>query len=89
MKRQANDPAVAATRRLLPDQDSWIHWPIMPMKRWRDQTYEFGYIYGNMDPGQPPLVIRGGLLTDANENNPIVGQYQTIDELIADGWVVD
>jgi hypothetical protein len=79
------------TRRMVADPDSWPHWPLLPLKRYTPNVEcacqveisggGFMLVKANLWAG--PEAARKAIA--AKE----VYWYDTVDDLIADGWIVD
>lgn len=65
--------------------DRWPCWPILPMKNRKNrEPRDLGIILD----GQPTTILVGCLgLTDWEKAERI--RYNSVEELLADGWIVD
>ena len=75
---------------MLNDQNSWPHWPFMPMKRRRAEGGfpEMGVLVATL----PLSFYKDMNLFAANLAEVVTGsegQEVTITEILAEGWVVD
>lgn len=85
-----NDPRIAASRAMILDEDRWPNWPILPLKRGIDNKTNVGCLVARTD-GKPLRVVLenmfGNLSAAVAEDQYC--EYATVDDLLADGWVVD
>lgn len=72
--------------RYIGNSDLWPHWPFLPMKRFRGQDREFGYLRA---VSGERLKIRRGNMYMAKEDDPVGWEYATAEAMLDDGWVVD
>lgn len=72
---------------ILNGEDQWPCWPLLPVKNTirKDETGfpELGVIVAGK-----PLAVRLSCLFDFNPDAP-AKQYASIEDLLADGWIVD
>lgn len=69
------------------DEDSWPQWPVLPVKRSLQVSYQLGVILA----GQGPEVYALSMfeVTQKNLQSCKVNRYESFEELHDDGWVVD
>lgn len=83
---------IEATIRMVPDPNTWPRWPVLPLKT---TTKEFpdnlGYMLNSTFEGSTPkpYVIKWGCIFMIQENDPVAGIYETLEDLLAAGWYVD
>lgn len=67
----------------------WPNWPLLPVKRPSDDFYECGLIWA----GDVTTVVIANLfqlpLTPEQVGSVRTYEYGSVDDLLADGWVVD
>jgi hypothetical protein len=90
---KAKTPTIEdVTRRMIADEDAWPRWPVLPLKRYAPDL-ECGCLVAA--PGSlaiTRIVTRTNLWAGGHAEAIRAGdcyRYATVDDLIADGWVVD
>jgi hypothetical protein len=85
-----------ATLGILPDPSQWVNWPVMPVKHVRDRDKNVpqmpltGYIVASTFDNPAPFVVHEGNICQMDwKNDPIVGTYNTAEELLDAGWIID
>jgi hypothetical protein len=71
-------------KKLILDEGNWPRWPYMPMKRWNEErrTMTIGVIAAGNNTTVHDANVWGGKIKGKHE-------YETLDELLEDGWKVD
>lgn len=77
-----------------PNPDSWPIWPVLPLKSRTKKEGSIpllGYVadYGLSGPAALPIVVRSGIIYAPKKDDPVLGTYQSWQEVVQDGWVVD
>lgn len=82
---------IEATRIMVPDPDSWPCWPVLPLKTTAKEFPDnLGYMTGPLTgPTPKPYVVKWGNMYMVQEDDPIAGTYETVEDLLAAGWYVD
>ena len=82
-------------RKMMADPRTWPSWPMLPVKRAKDHDLEPGFmvaIQGKLTTVflVNPWAIWAGerKFKEVLKNGP-KKEYKSLDELLADGWVVD
>lgn len=66
--------------------NKWPAWPALPLKRRTTGEMETAYLWG--DPVVPIKVYKGNIWSIKAED-PIIGEFDSVEELLAAGWEVD
>ena len=70
------------------DESRWPIWPVLPMKH-RTRREPGGFtVTGIMTTGEPTKILVGTLGITDWKTAP-VEEFATVDELLANGWIVD
>lgn len=65
----------------------WVMWPFCPLKRFVGQTTrDFGYLVAQ--EGKLTTIYKGNVFM-AKKDDPVGWTYESAEQLVADGWVVD
>ena len=97
---KAGTPAFAnvdeATAGLVPNPQWWIRWPLMPLRNDRERQEggwpRHGYLRASGFEGReqgPFQVYEGNVWAPNLMTDPIIGEYETVEALMAAGWRVD
>ena len=74
-------------------QGKWPNWPFCPVKRYEKGELQCGLVYDNMDDGVVPMVLMINLfalsITEEVYDGLEKHKYDSIELLVADGWMVD
>lgn len=83
-----NDEIVEVTKHMLATPADWPIWPVLPLKRYTTPGAfpEMGYVVG--DPVWPLNVYTGNIFR-ISPDDPIVGEYASVQHLLDAGWVID
>ena len=74
------------------DDNYWPHWPFLPIKR-KGKNNNFGYEFALLHTSNKSKAIFGNIFrlpktTEEFEKLPSI-IYDSVEEMLADGWIVD
>jgi hypothetical protein len=72
---------------LAKDPDKWMHWPQLPLKRPAGSNGGWLFNGSTEDDTVEPKVYRGTIFEGIDRENVVT--YASLEELFADGWIVD
>ena len=77
-------------KQMILDSSKWLYRPLLPVKRTVKGFEELGVIWA---VGKRSIVYIGNLFTLPNKVKEFANlskyEYENVDQLLADGWVVD
>lgn len=72
------------------DPDQWPQWPVLPMKNREQREHGSPAIGFLQDTGiAEPVVLYHGNIFDGGRDDLATTVFQTVDDLLGAGWVVD
>jgi len=78
-------------REMMSDPTTWPNWPLLPVKRYEDNDIECAVIRAVQ--GQMTWVVCVSFWGLVDKSETLEGakvlKYESLDKLLADGWVVD
>lgn len=84
--RPTKTAEIVEMKRFIQNPGMWPQWPVLPLKKLTRDWYEFGYLIAE-EGGVSPIVRLGNIFT-MSEKDP-VREYDSIDAMLTDGWMVD
>ena len=73
---------------MIKSPNNWPRWPALPVKRMLTTEMQVGYLFGDPRPGKPIMIYKGNIWA-ISVKDPVLMEYQTAEEMVADGWKVD
>jgi hypothetical protein len=88
-KGESMKPTPKSTRGMILSPNDWPRWPVLPMKRHGDRKPNCGLIIGDPSDGKVWFVPGANAFRADQEFIDKNAIRITIDDLIAQGWMVD
>jgi len=77
------------------DEDKWPHWPLLPVKKYKEgETWPtFGTLVSPIENNGILWVVSASIflltLEMVTQKSVPIKAYDTVEEMVADGWMVD
>lgn len=80
------DRSITEHMAFMADPDRWPRWPLLPVKRYKDDTLETGYL---IEMKGSKYVVYQNTIFCADPRTDAHFRYESFEAIVADGWRVD